>query len=91
MVLKTWIIDSPTFFPFDLCIYISYLGDFPSGSDSEESNLNAVLGSIPRSGRSPGEGNDNLLQYFCLKNSMDRGPWWAAIHGVTKSWTRLSN
>ena len=42
------------------------------------------LGSIPGLGRSPGEGNDNPLQY-CLENSMDRGPWQAAVHGVAKS------
>ena len=40
--------------------------------------------STPRLGRSPGEGNDNPLQYSCLGNSMDRGPWWAIVHGITK-------
>ena len=40
--------------------------------------------------RSPGEGNGNPLQYSCLKNSMDRGAWWATVHGVPKSRTRLS-
>ena len=49
------------------------------------------LGSIPGSGRSPGEGNGNPLQYSCLENSMGRGAWWAKIHGVTKSQTRLSD
>ena len=39
-------------------------------------------GSIPGSRRSPGEGNGNSLQYSCLKNSMDRGAWWATVHGV---------
>ena len=48
-------------------------------------------GSIPESGRSPGEGNSNLLQYSCLKNPMDRGAWLATVHRVTKSWTRLSD
>ena len=47
-------------------------------------------GSIPGLGRSPGEGNDNPLQYSCLKNPMNRGAWWAAVHGVTKSQTQLS-
>ena len=42
------------------------------------------LGSIPGSGRSPGEGNGNPLQYSCLGNPMDKGVWWAAVHGVTK-------
>ena len=44
-------------------------------------------GSIPGSGRSPGEGNGNALQYFCLENPMDRGAWQATVHGVTKSQT----
>ena len=48
------------------------------------------IGPIPGSGRSPGEGNDNPLQYSCLENSMDRGAWWATVHGVAKSWTRPS-
>ena len=48
------------------------------------------VGSIPGSGRLPGEGNDNLLQYSCLGNPMDRGAWQATVCGVTKSWTLLS-
>ena len=47
------------------------------------------LGSIPRLGRSPGEGNGNPHQYSCLENSMDGGAWWATVHGVAKSQTRL--
>ena len=43
-------------------------------------------GSIPGSGRSPGEGHGNPLQYSCLENPMDRGAWWATGHGVAKSW-----
>ena len=46
-------------------------------------------GSIPGSGRSAGGGNGNLLQYSCLENSMDRGVWWTAVHGVAQSRTRL--
>ena len=42
------------------------------------------LGSIPESGRYSGEGNDNPLQYFCLGNPMDRGVWWAIVHGVAE-------
>ena len=42
------------------------------------------MGSIPGLGRSPGEGNGNLLQYSCLGNPMDRGAWWATVHGVAK-------
>ena len=43
-------------------------------------------GSIPGLGRSPGEGNGNPLEYPCLENLMDRGAWWAAVHGVPKNW-----
>ena len=49
------------------------------------------LGSIPRWERSSGKGNGYPLQYSCLENSMDRGAWWATIHGVTKSRTWRSN
>ena len=48
-------------------------------------------GSIPGSGRFPGEGNGNPLQYSCLENPMERGAWWATVHRVAKSRTRLSN
>ena len=47
------------------------------------------MGSIPGSGRFPGEGNGNRLQCSCLENPMDRGTWWATVHGVAKSRTRL--
>ena len=57
-----------------------------------ESACNAGdLGLIPGLGRSPGKGNGNPLQYSCLENPMDGGVWWAAVHGVTKSRTRLSD
>ena len=46
-------------------------------------------GSIPILGRSPGKGNGNPLQYFCLENPIDRRAWQATVHGVTKSWTWL--
>ena len=59
---------------------------FPGGSDSKESSHSVRdLGLIPRSGRSPGEGNDNPLQYSCLDNSMERGAWHATVHRVTES------
>ena len=57
-------------------------------------NLPADAGhssSIPRSGRSPGGGHGYQLQYSCLENPMDRGAWWATVHGVTKSRTRPSD
>ena len=63
---------------------------FPGGSNDEESAFSAgVAGSIPGSGRSPGEGNGNPLEYSCLENPMDREAWWATVHGVSKSRTRL--
>ena len=49
----------------------------------------ASAGDVKASGRSPGEGNGSPLQYSCLENPMDRGAWWAPVHGVMKSWTRL--
>ena len=58
---------------------------FPGGSAVNNPPANAGdLDSIPESGRSPGEENDNSLQYSCQGNPMDRGAWWATVHGVTK-------
>ena len=57
-------------------------------------NLPANAGdtdSVPRLGRYPGEGNGNPFQYSCLGNSVDRGAWWAKVHEVAKSQTRLSD
>ena len=72
-------------------ITIIYWG-FPGGSEVKASARNAGdLGSIPGSGKSPGEGNGNPLQYSCLENPMDGGAWWATVHQVAKSRTRLSN
>ena len=58
----------------------------PGDSDSKELACNVGdLGSVLGSGRSPAEGNGNPLQYSCLGNPMDRGAWWATVHGVSKS------
>ena len=66
---------------------LAFLG-FPGSSEGKESAHNAGdLGSIPGLERSPEEGKVYVLQYSCLKNSMDRGAWQATIHGVAKSWT----
>ena len=67
---------------------LTVLWGFPGSSDSKESAWNARdPGSIPGSGRSPGEGNGYPLQYSCLENPMDRGTWWTCgVHRVTKSW-----
>ena len=48
-------------------------------------------GSILGLGRFPAGGNGNPLQYSCLENSMDRGAWWATVHGVAKSWTQVND
>ena len=65
---------------------------FPGGSDGKEPAFNAgdpvwILGT----GGSPGEGDSNTYQYSCIENSMDREAWKAIVHGVPKSWTRLSD
>ena len=64
----------------------------PGGSDRKESACNeGDTGSTPGSGRSPGEGNGYPLQHSCLENSIDRKALQTTVHGVTKSWTQLSN
>ena len=69
----------------------SILG-FPGGLVGKESACNAGdPGSIPGWGRSPGEGHGNPLQYSCLENPVNRGSWWAAVHGVTKGQFQLSD
>ena len=65
---------------------------FPGGLDGKESAHNAGdPGSIPGSRRSRKEGNGSPLHYSCLGNPMDKGAWWATVHGVAKSWTQLSD
>ena len=76
--------------------FIVTLG-FPGGSEvpaPEETQVSSNagdLGLMSGTGRSPGEGNGNPLQYSCLENPMDGEAWWATVHGVAKSWTRLSD
>ena len=66
---------------------------FPEGSGVKNPSVNAEgngdAGLIPGSGRSPGEGHGNPLQYSCLGNPVDGGAWWATVHGVTEGWMRL--
>ena len=65
-----------------ICIFSSEKISFPGGSDGKESARSAGdWGLIPGSGRSPGGGNGNPLQYSCLENSMDRGAWWLQSMG----------
>ena len=74
------------------CVFLPNLSAFPGGSVVK--NLPAKAGdagSIPGSGRSPGEGNDNPVQYSCLGNPLKIGAWWATVHGVAKGQTGLSD
>ena len=82
-----------------VCVYIYtqthiYIYGFPCGSVIKNPPANAgdtgVEGLIPGSERSPGEGNGNPVQYSYLENPVDRGPWWATVHGVAKRQTQLS-
>ena len=76
---------------FELTTNIRSSGS-PDGSVVKNLPANAGdMGSIPGSGRPPGGGNGNPLQYSCLENPMERGARQATVHGVAKSWTRLSN
>ena len=69
-----------------------YLGGFPDDAVVENLPANAGdTGSISRSGRSPTEGNGNSIQYSSVGNSMDRGVWWAIVHGITKSQTQFTS
>ena len=78
-----FLLFSLTFCVFDFISYI--FKGFSYSSVGKESACSAGdPGSIPGLGRSPGEGNGNPLQYPCLENLMDRGAWWAAVHGVAE-------
>ena len=69
-----------------LIVYLYGVQGFPGGPDGKESACNAGhLSSTTGSGRSPGVGNGNPLQYSCLENSLDRGACWAIVHGVANS------
>ena len=78
-------------------LVLNYMSAFSAGASLVAQMVKASAcnvgdpGSIPGWGRSSGEENGNPLQYSCLENSMDGGAWWATVHGVSKSQTRLSN
>ena len=75
-------------------IHIYSFSGFPGGTSVKNPPADAGnagdVGLISGSGRSPGGGNGNPLKYSCLENPIGRGAWWATVHGITKSWTRLS-
>ena len=68
---------------------------FPGGTSRKESTCRCRRhrdsGLISGSGRYPGEGHGNPLQYYCLENPMERRVWWAIVHRIAKSWTQLSD
>ena len=68
-------------FPWGFPVVLLIKNPFANTGDTRDTGL------IPGSGRSPGGGHGNPLQYSCLEDSMDRGAWWATVHGVEKSWT----
>ena len=82
-----WMSLSPD---FHLICSLNSIRYFLKGHFLERASLGDPS-SIPGSGRSPGEGNGNPLQYSCLENSMDGEAWWATVHGVAKSQTWLSD
>ena len=82
--------------PWSPILQADALPSEPQGSPNVSYTVAQIVKNLPampevwvRLGRSPGERNGNPLQYSCLKNSTDRGAWWATVHGVTKSQTRL--
>ena len=91
---RAWVdsvLETPKFLSLGACIFFfkgchnKATGGFPGGSSGKESACNARdLGLIPGLGRSPGEGNDNPLQYSYLENSMARGTWQAIVHVVAR-------
>ena len=98
LVFHTCLAENWTFFGALLPLWLSPGPGppfaLPSGGDSDgkESACNMRdVGLIPELGRSPRGGHGSPLQYFCWRIPMDRGAWWATVHGVTKSWTWLSN
>ena len=89
--LETVIMVFTLVYEFSCCLLFIF-ANFPGGSDGKASVYNAGdPGSSPGLGRSPGEGNGNPFQYYCLENPTDRGAWQAPVYGVAESRTRLSD
>jgi len=93
--IKYWV-EFPSLYSMSLWLSILYRSSICMGLPWQLSGKESACsvedpGSIPGLGRSPGGGHGNPLQHSCLENSMDRGAWWAPVHGVTHSRTRLSD
>ena len=71
-------------------MFLGYQGGTCGKDPTCQCRTNNRNGSIPGSGRSPGESLGNPLQCSCMENPMNRGAWWATVRGVTKEWTQLS-
>ena len=92
-MLRSWRAEAQNLHPIAVAPYFQIIGDLGDvrspllgGSVVKIMPANAGdAGAIPGLGRSPGEGNSNPLQYSCLGNPMDRGAWWATVHGIAKS------
>ena len=97
--LPTLLYTSPQSFFYKLqwhtvfkIVVLFFTWSFPGGLVVNNLSTNeGDAGSIPGSGRYPGKGNNNPLQYSCLENPMDRGAWWSTVDAVRQSWTWLSN
>ena len=74
-----------------ICMICLLSEGFPGGSVVKNTPAKQETSFDPWVGRSPGKGNDIPLQHSCLGNPKDRGAWWATVHGIANSWTRLSN
>ena len=86
ILLNMWILGLGLFLKFIIHLFIAYIYDgLPSWLCGKETAYQLKdVGSIPGSGKCPGEGNGNPLHYLCLGSPMDRGAGWATVHGVTK-------
>ena len=92
--LVFWMLSFKPTFSLSSFTFINRYYNFPGGASGKEPvcqcRKHKDVGLIPRLGRSPGGGHSNPFQYSCLENPMDRGAWWATVHGAAKSRTWLS-
>ena len=75
--------------PGNIHMYLGFPGGVVVKNSPDKAGDTGDLGSTPGSGKSPGGGRGNPLQYSCLGNPLNRGTWWTTVHGVSKNWTLL--